>query len=38
MKRAHRAPTEPPARLAVGAKVHGSILVEIERVAYAPEA
>lgn len=38
MKRAHRAPTEPPTSSAVGMKVHGSILVEIGHVTRAPEA
>lgn len=31
-------PTEPPTRTTVGAKIYGNILVEIECVAYAPEA
>ena len=31
-------PTEPPTRTTVGVKIYGNILVEIECVAYAPEA
>jgi len=30
-------PSEPPTRTTVGAKIYGTILVEIECVAYAPE-